>query len=85
MSYRRISQADARALAKRVEEMEAQRKDALNLYCKVYPGGVHLGSLPVEKDGWFYGSLKTAQRLGCALVAKLDADTGDLRIYAVKP
>lgn len=80
----KISQREARRLRKRVDELEERETKRFATWATSgYPGGTHLGGYTLSCDGWFYGALKTARRLGCALVATID-DAGELRIYAVK-
>lgn len=78
MSYRQISQKEARFLKKRVAELEAQRRSSLTVF-----GGVNLGHRKLDTENWLFGRLQTARRLGFALVITVD-DSGDLNYYAVK-
>jgi len=75
-----ISQAEARRLRKRVRELEDRERARHRLYSQDYPGGISIVEFtsvgPEAK-----GSLTTAIRLGCALVAKFSGDS--LKIFAV--
>lgn len=79
----RISQREARRLRKRVQELEDRERQRLSAWGGGYPGGVHLASRQIETGEWFFGALKTARRLGCALVATI-SDSGQINYYAVK-
>lgn len=78
MSYRQISQKEARFLKKRVAELEAQRRNSLTVF-----GGVHLVHRKLDTEGWVFARLQTARRLDRALVCTI-ADDGQLNYYAVK-
>ena len=77
----KISQREARRLKKRVEELERIREQERERWVRDYPGGVHMGSLPREKD-WLWGSLNAAQLLGHPIVVTTQ-ENGELRFYAV--
>jgi hypothetical protein len=78
---RKISQAEARRLKRRVKELEQQRQVERSHYGNDRPG-VHLGTITLEKD-WFWGACKTAQRLGRVLIVKTRED-GTHEFFAVK-
>jgi hypothetical protein len=78
---KKISQAEARRLRKKVKELEVQRYAERAYYGHESPG-LSLGSINREKD-WFWGACKTAQRLGRVLIVKVRED-GVHEYYAVK-
>ena len=77
----KISQREARRLRRRVNELEDAERTRRNAYVSTYPGGVHLVTYTFDKD-FYRGQTEAAQKIGCALVAKLQ--DAQLRIYAVK-
>lgn len=81
---RKISQREARAALKRVAKLERIEQDRRQAWSRgTYPGGIHIYKDQIDRSGWVYGALKTARRLGCALVGTFD-DDGVLHLYAVK-
>jgi hypothetical protein len=85
MSYAPISQAEARALKKRVKELEEQHRTLFGRFnTSGYPGfsAIHLWNRQLQTDGACFGRLQTSRRLGCALVVSVD-DSGALNYYAV--
>lgn len=84
MSYRQISQKEARRLKARVDELEQREALRFASWCvAMYPGGIHLMQRQIGVTGWDFGRLQTARRLGCALVVTV-ADDGWLNYYAVQ-
>lgn len=83
MSRRQISQREAHALAKRVEELEAERNAQRNRWARDYPGGTHIGGITRERD-WLSGRIEAARMLGHAIVATEDND-GTIKFYALPP
>jgi len=81
MSYRRISQEEARRLQKRVDELETLRGKERASWASEYPRGIHIGSWAPES--WFFATIKTARRLDCPVVVTHN-DKGELNFYAVK-
>lgn len=78
----KISQREARALRKRVKELEDQRRQERATWSRTFPpGSVHLASVSMVKDSRAYGRLEASCMLGKVLVAKLDGDA--LHVYAV--
>lgn len=77
----KISQREARALRKRVKELEDQRENERNAWRMKFPG-VHIGNLTRDKD-WFWGACRTARRLGRVLVVTVTED-GKFCFYAAK-
>ena len=82
MSYRKISQEEARRLQGRVKELEALRARERAGWTQAYPNGIHLGSW--EPSDWFFASVKTARRLGNPVVVT-HKEGGKLDFFAVKP
>ena len=80
-----ISQAEARRLRKRVEEMEAREAKLFATWATAghIPGSISLANRQLSTENWMFGRLQTARRLGCALVCTID-DQGNLHYYAVK-
>jgi len=81
MSYRKISQEEARRLQKRVGELERLREKECSSWTSDYPRGVHLGILKL--DSWLFSAVKTARRLGHPVVVTHDAND-QIWFYAVK-
>ena len=77
---KKISQAEALRLRKRVAQLERRQEMLVRRYCSDYPG-VHVRTF--EPNDASFAALDTASRLGFALVGKLDM-RNELRIYAVK-
>lgn len=84
MSYRKISQAEARAALKRAREAEEKLEAAFDRWTQDYPSGVHLLNIPHQTE-FTHGSLFTIARLGYAIIGKLSPDEKTLRVFAVKP
>lgn len=78
---RHISQREAQALAKRVDELEREREQQRSRWAIDYPGGKRLGHINRERD-WFAGILEGASMLNHAIVAKPN-DTGKIDFYAL--
>ncbi len=74
-----ISQAKARRLKKRVEELERNERVRFNAYRSDYPGGIHIHSL--ELGDVSNATLQTAEKLDHALVIRTYSK--GIRIYAV--
>jgi hypothetical protein len=85
VSAKPISQAEARRLRKRVEELEARETKLFSTWATTgyIPGSISLANRQLDIAGWMFGRLQTARRLGCALVCTID-DQGNLNYYAVK-
>lgn len=76
-----ISQREARRLKQRVEQLERERREERQAWCRDYPNGIHFGSVTLVQESRFCGKLEAAQMLGRVLVAKLNGSSLDL--YAV--
>lgn len=76
-----ISQREARALKKRVAELETAEDGRRSRWALTYPGGVHLGSLPRNTEDWFFQRLETARMLSHAVVAT--TKDGAIHFYAL--
>jgi hypothetical protein len=79
MASKKISQAEARRLKKRVAELEYERRQMFNRYRQDYPGGVWARQFTC--NGETVAALDMAQKLDCLLVGKLQGDK--LTIFAV--
>jgi hypothetical protein len=77
----RITQAEARRLKQRVEALDGKLKRFVG---SGYPGGVNLWNEKIDPKGVQYATLRTARRLGRALIATLD-DDGTIMVYGVEP
>ena len=77
---KKISQAEARRLKKRVAELESANRARFNRYTSSYPGGIHLRSLSLNDV--VSAELKTAQKLKHALVLRHYGDN-IFYVYAV--
>lgn len=76
---KKISQAEARRLKKRVEEMEQRERIRMARWWTDYPGGVHIRTIALTESGT--DALDVAQKLQHVLIGKLDGS--NLHIYAV--
>ena len=81
MARRHISQREARAALKRVAELEEVLSAQCRSWTSEWPGGVELGYLDYGTDHWLYSAVRTARRLGHAVVAT-HADDGRIRLLA---
>lgn len=81
----KISQAEARHLRKRVQELEERERKLFSGWATAgyFPNSVSLATRQLSTENWMFGRLQTARRLGCALVCTID-DNGNLNYYAVK-
>lgn len=81
MGKRTISQADARRYKRTLEHYEAREQARLNAWTAEFPGGVHIaGEAAVSISTT--SAIKTARRLGHAVVAVQDGNAG-LQFYAL--
>ena len=79
MSTKHISQREARALKRRIAQLEAAEERRRNCYVKEYPGGTHLGWVAATHVD--LAKVSTARRLGHAVVVT-DVN-GLLQLYAL--
>lgn len=79
MARKQISQTEAYRLKRRVRELEENVRIRMNRYRSGYPGGVSARSF--EMGDASFAALSLADKLGCALVAKISGMR--LVIYAV--
>lgn len=77
----KISQREARALKKRVDELEGMERGRRDRWCRSYPGGTHLGTLTGTRN-WLDGRIEAARMLGHAVVVTTE-DTGAIHYYAL--
>jgi len=75
-----ISQREARALKRRVAELEASEDRRRNAWADSYPGGVNITTLIIPETT--HAAIHTARLLKHAVVATLSSD-GRLRLYAL--
>lgn len=76
----KISQREARRLRKRVEELEELEDKRRQAWKSEYPGGVFLEGISVQ--AWTYASLRTARKLGHAVVVTTNGDNS-IQFYAL--
>lgn len=76
-----ITQAEARRLKKRVQELEDIIDRQRSKWVADYPGGVGLGTLQ-RPDDWLRGRIEGARLLGHAVVVTED-NNGKLRFFAL--
>lgn len=85
MSKRKpISQTEARALRRRVKELEDRDEARMRRYGTTYPGGTHLGNVSWDTDIHLASAVYTAQILGHVIVCKADGKH-TIQLYAVRP
>jgi hypothetical protein len=72
MKRKMISQREARALKRRVDELESMIQRQRSTYAATYPGGTHLGDVFWDSANHTASAVYTAQRLGHAVVAVSD-------------
>lgn len=77
-----ITQAEARALKRRVAELEDAEERRRTVWVSNYPGGVNIGTCDfASSDSPIPTAMKTARRLGHAVVAVDDGHR--IRFYAL--
>lgn len=76
----KISQREARRLQKRVDELEDAEDKRRMAWRSDYPGGVFLEGIVAQP--WTYASLKTARKLGHAVVVTTNGEN-TLQFYAL--
>ncbi|MFK2876947.1 hypothetical protein [Rhodanobacter hydrolyticus] len=79
MSTKHISQREARALKRRVAQLEAAEDRRRNCYAFDWPGGTHIGSL--SADAASLAKVDIARRLKHAVVCT--AVNGIIQLYAL--
>jgi hypothetical protein len=77
---KRISQIKARAMRKRIDELEKVLSDQRGAWCREWPGGVHLTSITVGSTA--FATVQTARKLNHAVVA-VCSNGSDLALYAL--
>jgi hypothetical protein len=75
----KISQREARALKRRVAQLENDFKRQRESWIAEWPGGVHIDNITVQHAEWHIA--KTARRLGHAVVV-VPGDQPQLKVYA---
>lgn len=79
---KRISQREARRLAKRVLELERRQSAQRSMWSQEYFGGVNITSVKYDSIGSVVSAIRTARALGHAVVVIADSD-GTLRFMAL--
>lgn len=80
---KRISQADARALKLRVEELEGYIKREHSAWSQDYPGGISIAQTPHTAPTDFLPAIiRTSRQLGHAVVCTCD-DKGVVYYFAL--
>lgn len=82
MSRRRISQREARAAIKRVQELQTRIEAERALYSREFPG-VFLRQITWPEPQLLCEALWTARKLGWAVVVKPHENRRELAFYAV--
>lgn len=77
-----ISQREAQRLRKRVEALEAQITGQRSRYVSAWPGGTHIGTIPLERS-FLSGRVEAARMLGHAVVITSPNNDGKLELYAL--
>lgn len=77
---RKISQREAQQALKDRTRLENQIDTQRNAYAQAWAGGTHIGT--IELDLAMYATVKTARRLGHAVVA-ISPNTGRIDLYAL--
>jgi phage-related minor tail protein len=75
-----ISQREARALRRRVQELELVLDRQQNAWAYSWPGGVNIGTFNTDSD--IVAKIQTARVLKHACVAVINHE-GDIAIYAL--
>lgn len=78
---KKISQREARALRTKVYNLERLEQLRRNAWASEWPGGVHLSSRSVDDS--LRASIRTARKLGHAVVCILDSDDA-VMYYALR-
>ena len=78
----KISQREARRLAKRVAALEGMIARQRSRWLPEYPGGVHIGNINMAERGWLLGRIEGARMLQHAVVVTSN-DTNELMLYAL--
>jgi hypothetical protein len=76
----KISQREARALRKRVNEMETVLDRQRNAWADSWPDGVNIATFAVDRE--INAAIRTARRLNHACVVVLKSD-GDIAVFAL--
>lgn len=77
---KKISQAEARALKKRVAEFESLERTRRNAWATEWPKGISIDALGVAAST--AAAVRTARKLKHAVVATID-DNNTLRLFAM--
>lgn len=78
---KKISQAEAWSMKHQIRRMKEQDEKRNNAYAQEFPNGIHITTLNI--DAVIDAKLKTARRLGYALVATAP-NAGQVNFYAIK-
>jgi hypothetical protein len=77
-----ISQREARALRRRVQELEDTIDRQRNAWATDWPNGTHLGSVNYGAPNVLVAAARTARRLGHAVVVTCN-DDNQMELYAL--
>lgn len=83
MKRKPISQAEARALRRRVEELESRENDRRRAWASAWPGGVHLSGVRMAEGTSAVREVITARKLGHAVIVLPDERANTLNLYAL--
>lgn len=78
----RISQREARRLRKQVAELQAMEEKRRRSWNSDYPGGINLVNISVADKPWLIATIKTARKLGHAVVVTSNGDS-ELQFYGL--
>lgn len=78
-----ISQREARALKKRVDELEAAIRRQRFVWGADFVGGVHLGEVTFAYDACIVAQALAARKLGHAVVVKVGQGFRKIDLYAL--
>lgn len=79
---KKISQREARRLQKELARLENRLERMYNAYAREWPGGVHIASSTLHSVT--AAKIKTARRLGFAVVVTMSDNSDDVLFYATK-
>jgi hypothetical protein len=81
---KKISQAEARRLRRKVQALEDREQARMNPWRSDYPDGVHLCTTSYATEREDLACMMTARKLACAVVAVPDSTRNEVRFYGVR-